>query len=591
MALATDADLVAVPGQSVPARSRSARLTGAHRSFALWTSVVERICAEGRDLRPLRHWDAVLHALWRRFPKMAGTLPPRALRAALAAAALAPTALHTRSLLVELALARLAGAGAAERAALSAALCVLYLRMGDFAGARVAADEGHVAGAALPAGRLGVHPMMVQAMACWLFGNGARAREWAMRAEAAGAAALNHALAGALTDGDGRAADDFCNRIATSIQNGRPLDQALYRYLLAWRAMQRGETREAYTLLEICAAQLRDLDDRVGLACVLADQAHAAHLLGEARRASRLNTEALAISAATGSGLAAFKALLVQAEMCADPDAALVMLARAMTVGRRGAMYNFPGWHAPMMARLAARALGAGIEPAYLSALVRSRGLGCPASRPLAWPWQLRLHTLGRFEVLYHGVPLQQDGKGQRRALDLLKAITAFGGTDVAIERLTAVLWPDADGDKAKGAFDVAMHRLRKMIGGDHLFLVGNGKVSINRDCCWLDIWAFQAQVQGVLDRLADDRADVGGIIAGAGEMLAIYRGRFLASEPDQLWILPTRERLHRQLERTIDLAGVRLQACGREREATALYLRVRQIEQFWDLPDYAPPA
>ena len=51
-----------------------------------------------------------------------------------------------------------------------------------------------------------------------------------------------------------------------------------------------------------------------------------------------------------------------------------------------------------------------------------------------------------------------------KKPLELLKAIIAFGGSNVATERICDALWPDADGDRALNSFKFAIHQLRRLL-------------------------------------------------------------------------------------------------------------------------------
>jgi predicted CxxxxCH...CXXCH cytochrome family protein len=119
------------------------------------------------------------------------------------------------------------------------------------------------------------------------------------------------------------------------------------------------------------------------------------------------------------------------------------------------------------MAGLCARALDAGIEQDYVRGLVKKRGL-VPESPPVeaeAWPWTIKILTLGRFEVLLDGEPVRFARKVQRKPLALLKALIAFGGRGVREELVMDALWPDAEGDAARVALASALHRLRGLLG------------------------------------------------------------------------------------------------------------------------------
>jgi LuxR family maltose regulon positive regulatory protein len=557
-----------------------------------WSGIVESIHAEGRDVAVFGHWLDVLERLRERFPQLDRTeLATPVLASVLIAITACPERSARPAAWMQQALARIVSADANARAVLLARLCVLYVRAGDVAGVRMALAELRGLGER-PQLRdaVRVDSLLAQAMGHWLLGEGQRARPVAEQAaalvESAGLdvgrhAALNLAMAAALADNDLAAAEHYRRRINAVIDGVRPVDQAAYRYQLACLALQRGQAADADRLFELAAIQLRSVGDRFGLACALADRAYAAHLLGDATRAGALCEQAIALSASTGSQLARYKCLLVRAALEHGRDGmALPLLAEAMALGRSCAIENFPGWNRDMMALLSSLALALDVEPVFVAQLVQSRGLRIPSARPTAWPWPLMLRTLGQFEVLRGGAPLVQAGKGNRRSLDLLKAIIAFGGRGVAIENVTAALWPDAEGDSAKGAFDVAMHRLRKLIGRDHVLIVSNGKVSLNDEVCWLDIWVFQEQAQQVLDCSTAQSADMDTIAVAASGMLETYRGRFLASEMEQSWLLPMRDRLRRLLARAADRAGARLHAGKQTAAATALRQNAREADR-----------
>jgi hypothetical protein len=80
-----------------------------------------------------------------------------------------------------------------------------------------------------------------------------------------------------------------------------------------------------------------------------------------------------------------------------------------MALGREYDWANCHVWIPAVMARLCARALEAGIEVDYVRGLVQRRGL-VPERPPVeveAWPWPIKIFTLGRFEVLLNGEPVR----------------------------------------------------------------------------------------------------------------------------------------------------------------------------------------
>jgi DNA-binding SARP family transcriptional activator len=222
-------------------------------------------------------------------------------------------------------------------------------------------------------------------------------------------------------------------------------------------------------------------------------------------------------------------------------------------------------------------ALAHGIEVEHAREMIVRLKLRPRSAAIAAWPWPLAVRTLGRFAVMREGTPLEARGKAQRKPLDLLKALVALGAEGVDASRLAALLWPDAEGDAAKGAFDTTLWRLRKLLGRDDVLVLAEGKLSLDREQCWLDVWGFEqaardAEAPGA-DAAADELARLGRAVLDA------YPGHFLAADEDAPWAVELRDRLRSRLARTVLGLGERLQAAGRWTEAVALYERALELD------------
>lgn len=248
-------------------------------------------------------------------------------------------------------------------------------------------------------------------------------------------------------------------------------------------------------------------------------------------------------------------------------------LRRGFALGREHGYQHFLWWRPAGMARLAAHALGAGIEPEYAKSLVQRRGLA-PERPPLEvpdWPWQFRVHTLGGFRLLRHGEPLMAGGaKAQRRPLDLLKVLVAHGAERVAEELITDALWPRIDGDSAHRSFTSTLHRLRKLLGDERALLLHEGKLTLDARHCWVDVWALERLCTEI------DAAVQGGRVAPAeaerlgARLLELNRGPFLANEADETWSLRPRERLRARVVRALGQLGAYWDAAGQPQRARA---------------------
>lgn len=190
------------------------------------------------------------------------------------------------------------------------------------------------------------------------------------------------------------------------------------------------------------------------------------------------------------------------------------------------------------MPRLFAAALEAGVETDYVRHLIRRYRVRAPSLEATNWPWPVRVHTLGRFEVLLDDVPLAFARKAPKKPMQLLKALIAFGGMDVPEQRLTDALWPDDTGDSAHNSFSVALTRLRKLLGDADTIGQAGGRVSLNRDLMWVDAGAFE--------RAFGDAEAAEGASNEDSMRRAIdyYRGSFLSDDTGEPWTVSPRERL-----------------------------------------------
>lgn len=152
------------------------------------------------------------------------------------------------------------------------------------------------------------------------------------------------------------------------------------------------------------------------------------------------------------------------------------------------------------MAYICAHALDAGIEQEYVKNIIRKFKLTPPANAESIphlenWPYPIKIYTLGKFEILINGKPLESSGKVQKKPLEMLKAIIALGSAaPVPVEKIADKLWPDAEGDMAHQSFKFTVHRLRKLLGNEKAVRVQDGNVTLDMRYCWVDAWAEKRQ-------------------------------------------------------------------------------------------------
>src|SRR6266540_490211 len=205
----------------------------------------------------------------------------------------------------------------------------------------------------------------------------------------------------------------------------------------------------------------------------------------------------------------------------------------------------------------------------------RSRGAAnaaaSSASASGCWPWPLQIATLGRFELRRDGEPIGLHGKAQKKPLELLKALIAGGGRAVDKARLADFLWPDADGDAA--ALEMTISRLRKLLGRAETLRSEDGKLGLDSERVWIDVWSFDRAVDELHVALhgEPDEAQIAGLV---DTLVTLYRGAFLDTESPQRWMLAARNRWQNRFLRSLADSGRWWERGERWAEAIALYER-----------------
>ena len=215
-------------------------------------------------------------------------------------------------------------------------------------------------------------------------------------------------------------------------------------------------------------------------------------------------------------------------------------------------------------------ALDRGIEPEAAKRLIRTFRLRPPLADADTWPWPLRVHALGRFEILADDRTLEFERKQPKKALALLKVLVTLGPREVPEQQVVDALWPDEEGDAGDKVLSVTLLRLRRLLGDNDLIRQQGGKLSIDRQKCWVDAWSFE-------QRLA--QTSLKGAATGAGlqaleRALALYGGALLPDDAGESWTVPTRERLRTKFVHALGSLGTHLESQGRCDDAIAWYLK-----------------
>ncbi|HUA23432.1 MAG TPA: BTAD domain-containing putative transcriptional regulator [Steroidobacteraceae bacterium] len=165
----------------------------------------------------------------------------------------------------------------------------------------------------------------------------------------------------------------------------------------------------------------------------------------------------------------------------------------------------------------------------------------------------LKVHVLGHFRVLKDDEPVRFTRRAQRKPLELLQALIAFGGNEVGASALTDALWPDSEGDAAYHALESALYRLRKLLGAQGAINMCGSKLSLDRRQFWVDLWQLERE-------LASPRGGEEEPMDRLTRIRRLYEGHFLEQESERPWALKTRQLLRDRL-----LACIRETARGYE--------------------------
>jgi DNA-binding SARP family transcriptional activator len=263
-----------------------------------------------------------------------------------------------------------------------------------------------------------------------------------------------------------------------------------------------------------------------------------------------------------------------------DEADALPPLRRAFSCARQHGYLFIPPYvsRKTVVCRLFYKALEEGIETPYLvsSANQYAFYFDNPPMDLESWPWPIKIHTLGRFSLLIDGNAVSVSGKLQKKPLQLLKVLVAYGGRDICEDQLADILWPEADGDAGHNALTTTLARLRKLLGHDQAVKLANGRLTLNNRICWVDRWAFErlcSQVDESLDRGTAGKTGLSELKAKADKAVKFYNGPFLSRDSDQPWTIPARERLQSRFQRLVGRTA-RIYAETGDIESSVMYYR-----------------
>jgi LuxR family maltose regulon positive regulatory protein len=400
---------------------------------------------------------------------------------------------------------------------------------------------------------------------------------------------LGNAALSLLNRGDIRRAGAYLERMASLNDRMRRADSFFYHYVLAHKLLLEGDAPKAVVNSEIAYRSIESLAGNLTqryLARLLVAFAHQAN--GDHRKASRCARGAFEIARMNRSKIGIFYAHIARAHIeitCGNRDEGLRALRKAMCVGRQHGYYSIHAWYPDVMAKLCAVALDEGIETAYVRDLVVKRNL-VPNPPPVgmeAWPWPVKIFTLGRFSLLVNGRPVTAEDKTRKKPLEMLKALVAFDSDSVSEARIADVLWPEADGDAAHNAFTTTLHRLRKILGDPEALILKNQRLSLNFHRCWVDARAMEYLLAEAETGWRSDGEERRRAARAAERAVELYRGTFLPQELEEPWAVHRRERLRSRFLRAVEKLGELLEADGQWEQACGHYRKALEVDPLFE--------
>jgi LuxR family transcriptional regulator, maltose regulon positive regulatory protein len=387
---------------------------------------------------------------------------------------------------------------------------------------------------------------------------------------------IAYGYGGALGAQDLRRAAALAKQLEPHIAGAGRFNLCLHRHFQAWEAMLR---RDVMGALQHEKAALRmaievgcpffEVLCRLALAEILAD-------CGDERKCVAHLHALRNIARGIDNAHLEFTCLIGFAQIAMEHGRSrpgLNALRRGLELGRHYGYAHFLWWRSAAVARVLAHALHAGVEADYARSLVKRRCLAPEGAPPAAWPWQYKVQTFGGFRLLRHDDPLPATGKAQRRPLELLKLLIAYGGDQVPEHRVTDALWPRIDGDSAHRSFTSALHRLRKLLGEDRALVLHEGRITLERRYFSIDTWEFDALAAEL--ETTNERARLERL---AQRALELYRGPFLSGE-EASWQIAPRERWRARLGRVMARVMRLWQESGELARAQAYYEKCVEID------------
>ena len=383
-----------------------------------------------------------------------------------------------------------------------------------------------------------------------------------------------YGAAAALKLGDSDTANRFLDRMAATLDTMKPLTLGQFHHIAASEALHRRDLVKASFHSRECLRLWEESGFTTHIHAALVLAAHVHHALHEDEDASRVIAETRRHGYEVRNFYGVWASYLTEAYFHLDRNddaAATAPLRKGLQIGRETGLFGASLRMQDMFNKVSAKALEEGIEVDYVRELIRRNRLAPDPANPdlEQWPWPVKVYTLGRFGLLVDDRSVEFGRKVPQRPLSLLKAVVALGGRGVPETAVAEFLWPDADGDLGHHSLEVALSRLRKLLGKEDALELKEGRLSLSNRHCWVDAWAFE-RFLGQAEKARKEGKGTEAIRLFE-KAISLYRGPFLLSEEMTCAASP-REKLRSGFLRAVAHLGQSYEDGERLEEAASCY-------------------
>lgn len=361
---------------------------------------------------------------------------------------------------------------------------------------------------------------------------------------------LTQMLAAAISANNSDWEAEALSLLPKKFDDRQTVSKSYYYNILAWQAFLNNDLGESLHLQEL-AVNTADYEGMLYLQA-MSQIAYSQIWFsrGQKAQADEWLQKAQQLAEQQNFGNLVFMALCTQAYhklVERQKDECKAFLESAFKLGAEKAYFNYVWWRNDLMGDLCYMAIKENIQPDYAKELVIKRNL-VPSAAPIEledWPWFLRIYSFGRFTI--QGQKMVDQNKIQGKLLLLLKCIVAHGGREVPIDQVVDIIWSEKDADAGHSSFKTSLRRLRQCLGDKKIFIVRDGRISINDRYCWLDIWAFKRTLTLVDTNTSEENLN------RLKTLALLYKGPFLKDdEKNHTWIISIQKHYRTMLQKSV---------------------------------------